>query len=94
MIVIKPEYDKYIWILEYSNISNTNICLYINLYNFLYTNIFEYSFVSFFLIQIYPDICLYQNHLWQTEIFLIEMSIPISVPIVFVDTNIFGYSFT
>ena len=48
--------DEYIRIFEYSNIFDLNIYLGIRSYHFLDTNIFGYSFVSTFLIQIYSDI--------------------------------------
>ena len=43
-------------IFEYSNVFDPNIYLDIRSYHFLDTNIFGYSFVSTFWIQIYSDI--------------------------------------
>ena len=51
-----PECDEYIRIFEYSNIFDPNIYSDIRSYHFLDTNIFGYSFVSTFWIQIYSDI--------------------------------------
>ena len=50
------ECDEYIRIFEYSNIFDPNIHSGIRSYHFLDTNIFRYSFVSTFWIQIYSDI--------------------------------------
>jgi len=51
-----PECDEYIRILKYSNSVDQNIHSDIRLDHFLDTNIFGYSFVSTFWIQIYSDI--------------------------------------
>ena len=54
--VFVSECDEYIQIFEYSNIFDPNIYSGICSYHFLDMNIFGYSFVSTFGIQIYSDI--------------------------------------
>ena len=84
-------------IFEYSNIYSD-----IHSYKFFSSLNIQILVRIVFLIRIYPDILSYQNHTLSEcyeylniRIFkyLIQMSIWIFVRIVFVDTNIFGYSF-